>query len=685
MQKKIMKQNGYFMLGVLLLFALVPITSAGGETWISYGNGYFPAHQRQYDSGSSFFDDVVNTESSTYSGLNQFAHPTQTLVSSFGDQDKNYAFVSSGNWLRMFDGDLNLYTEYFVGMESMGQMGSIDWNDDGSMDIAGYWRENETQIHFKVFEVDHNTRLISEIFQYNFTHPATNGISGVRCDGDTCYTILYDTDGVGTSTYWTDLQISKTTGVLAHLLYSAKLPFAPTEPPSFDDYDNNGILDFIVSSQNHVAVYDKNGVIIQNWTFSSTVGTIHYVKSAKFFNADASPYLKVAIVYEIPYQSASSGQCDGYYACVRIEIKNVNDGSDVSDVEILSAGSSSGGNPRLQGFAIGDYNGDGYDDIWGASARLGTAPVSILKIYQGDGTELYYSGDMAIGGAYYPSSSMTLARMDDDSMMDAILYNGAVNIWSVAKDEVIYSDTLINTGGQGSCIPADLNYDGALDLVCADGDSMEMLSANITNTNPYITQVAYDPSTLVAVNQTITAIITAIDDDNDNILYIHKCQSSDNWSAEDGSNTKDCVYGSVGTYLLTVGVRDPYHLDTYDTFSQTITVTSTGGICDNDYICESEQGETYFSCPNDCEAPEEDPIADQTTATGGTPLPTTLVDIDNVNKGLLPEIYYGTLAFMSSIISPTILLVFVIFFALIMLTIGGIIRKIGEKASMGGR
>jgi hypothetical protein len=688
MQKKTMKNNVYLLLGLFLLFGVLPFASAGGEGWTSYGNGYFPSHQFQYDTGFSYFDDVINNLTSTYSGQSQFAHPTQPIVSSFGGQDILYTIVSSGNYLRMFDEDLNLYTEIYVGMDSMGQMGAIDWNSDGNIDIAGYWRENATEIHFKVYSVNHISQLFEEIYDYNFTHPSTNGVTGVRCDGDTCYTVLYDTAGVGTSTYWTDLQISKSTGVIAHLLYADKQSYTPIEPPSFDDYDNNGKMDFIVFSQDRVAVYDEDGTVLQNWTYPNTVGYYNYVKSAKFFNSDASPYMKIAIAREIPYQTYSSGQCPGSYSCVRLDIKSVVDGSNVVTVEPLSSGSSSSGNPRFQGLAIYDYNGDGYDDVWITASRLGTSPVGVLDIYKGDGTNFYVSSfiDDEYFGSNYPQNSLTLARMDDDSQYDAIINTGGtLRIWSPALDNMVYTSSLSVTSGQAGCVPVDLNYDGALDLLCADTNSLELLSPNITNQNAYITQVAYDPSTLVAVNQTLTAIITAVDLQSDNILYRHRCKTSDNWSAEDGSNTKNCVYDAVGTYDLTVGVRDGYHPDDYDTFLQTITVTSTGAVCDNDFICEANQGETYLSCPNDCSAPTGEEIEGSTTATGGMPLPTTLVDVNNINHGLLPEIYYGTLGFMSSVLSPTILVVFVIFFALIMLTIGGIIRKIGEKASMGGR
>lgn len=682
MQKKKSINAIYFMMGIFLVSGLLPFTSSAGYDWNTYGNGYTPSHNAQYETGYSAFDGAINTLTSTSSGQDQFDYSTQALVDEFGDFDTNYMAVADGNYLRLFDGDLDFYTEAFVGMNSMGQLASTDWNSDGHTDIAGFWRYNATQLHFKVFSPNHTLGTLDEIYDYNVSFPSTNGVTGVRCEGNTCYTVLFD-NALGSWT-WTHLEMTPN-GTTSYQVASGQAD-DPIDPPSWVDYDNNGDLDFIVFSDNLVLVYDENGIGIQNWTRPYTTGSYNYIKHARFIDSDASPYWRLVFVYEIPYQSFSSGQCAGNYACVRAEIRSVNDGSSITAVEPLSAGSSSGGNPRLQGFAIKDYGSAEYQDVWIATSRIGSNRVGLLSIYEGDGTSLYSSSSLGDDyGNYYPRNSMTLARMDDDSSYDAIiLSSGNVRVWSPATDSMLYSGAVSGISDVSSCVPADLNFDGSLDLACADTNSVALLSPNVTNSNPYITQVAYDPSTLVAVNETLTAIISATDDESNNILYSHKCNSTVDWSSEDSSNTKDCVYDTVGSYTLTVGVRDSFHGD-YTTFPQTITVTSTGAVCDNDFVCEAEQGETYLSCPNDCDSPEETQIPDSTTATGGLPVPTQLVDVDDTNKGLLPEIYYGTMGFMSSVLSPTILLVFVIFFAMIMLTIGGIIRKIAQRVSDNAR
>ena len=56
-----------------------------------------------------------------------------------------------------------------------------------------------------------------------------------------------------------------------------------------------------------------------------------------------------------------------------------------------------------------------------------------------------------------------------------------------------------------------------------------------------------------------------------------------------------------------------------------------------------------------------------------------LVNVDDINTGLLPDIYHGTLRFFSVTLSPMIILIFLIFMVLIILAIGTIIKKIAMK------
>ena len=132
------------------------------------------------------------------------------------------------------------------------------------------------------------------------------------------------------------------------------------------------------------------------------------------------------------------------------------------------------------------------------------------------------------------------------------------------------------------------------------------------------------------------------------MYYGVKCSNGVGWTADSTSSSTSCFYDEVGSFNHSVRVRDVYHSD-YDTFSKTIIVSATGEICDNDGICEAGQGENYITCPNDCYIPN----TTTSSVEGSMTLPTELVNIENIHMGLLPEIYYGTLGFMSSVFGTT--------------------------------
>jgi hypothetical protein len=64
---------------------------------------------------------------------------------------------------------------------------------------------------------------------------------------------------------------------------------------------------------------------------------------------------------------------------------------------------------------------------------------------------------------------------------------------------------------------------------------------------------------------------------------------------------------------------------------------------------------------------------------GGLDLPTELVNIDNEEQGLLPEIYRGSLAFFSATLIPFVTIMFVVFFCLMILALFTFIKKIASK------
>ena len=320
--------------------------------------------------------------------------------------------------------------------------------------------------------------------------------------------------------------------------------------------------------------------------------------------------------------------------------------------------------------AIGDsYGGDGADVVYATMSSTGTNLRNKFRIYDGnDGTILNTRTLNGVGG--FPNF-LTLADLNENGFFDFIYASGShIFVYEPVLD-VFFIDEDDVSVGSGYCIPADLNKDGFTEVICSQSGNTKMYLSTFSNQNAFITNVSLDPSRTILVNTTLNLFIIAKDLEGQQIFFKHQCDTGENFTVINTNPTKSCFYDTIGIKQLTVAVRDPF-FDIFDTFTIPIFVTLTGTVC-GDLVCEGL--ETNFNCAIDC------PLANVSTAklVGSVPLPTELVEIENTNKGLLPEIYFGTLGFMSSVLSPTIILVFLIFTVMIMITIGIIIKRIGQR------
>lgn len=89
-------------------------------------------------------------------------------------------------------------------------------------------------------------------------------------------------------------------------------------------------------------------------------------------------------------------------------------------------------------------------------------------------------------------------------------------------------------------------------------------------------------------------------------------------------------------------------------------------------VCESALGETNSNCPTDCSFT---PIQ---TVNGSTPsmnIPTQLVNPNNVEQGLLPEIYYGIVGFFQPIMIPLMYILVMVMLIMLFVGIATLIKK----------
>lgn len=162
------------------------------------------------------------------------------------------------------------------------------------------------------------------------------------------------------------------------------------------------------------------------------------------------------------------------------------------------------------------------------------------------------------------------------------------------------------------------------------------------NSLPTITAVGISECCITPLD-TITFTIYATDPEGDPIGYAYKCLDTDPMSAFTSINNGSCTYNNEGNFILTVYANDTNHT-TWNSFSQGINA-----------------------------------FPDITGVCGGMCLQTDLIKIGDKNSGLMPQVYFGTLAFFEQTLSPMLIVGMVIFITLIMIMVGVIFRRIAQK------
>jgi hypothetical protein len=464
-------------------------------------------------------------------------------------------------------------------------------------------------------------------------------------------------------------------------------------------------------SQIAILDFDSDGKVNDIANFYKTSSTIYTFKVFKF---DASTQTFTGQIYEKNYTINAGTQVSG----IRCDASNCystffyNDGTFIylnftsissstnSQVQLNPKPSSTiSDNKIFEPVAFGDFNNDGNREYFIYS-------MDKLITFQSSGTiisEISYTGGTFIG--YFSKARM----FKPDSS----------GIWKIA---VITESIGVTTGCSNSRVSLySVNFNRSFNWVqdgigCGSGgnlalsDGLAIADYNLDGFDDIFTSVSYNPygttyrvhkgtdgsllagsplSPLLEINFPKSFIVAKMDNDSysDIIAFGYKyltiysmkkdtmllnltanrpAPSSQSWQGcipadinSDGFNELICS-GSGGTTIFYSGLNYSSPLPP---------------ICNHNGTCDA--GETYNNCPDDCSFVA--PNITQATDTGGMPLPTKIVDINNVEQGLLPEIYYGTLGFLSNTLMPIMIIIFVIIFVLIITAIGSIIVKIAKK------
>lgn len=254
--------------------------------------------------------------------------------------------------------------------------------------------------------------------------------------------------------------------------------------------------------------------------------------------------------------------------------------------------------------------------------------------------------------------NLQIGDFDSNGKLDFMTIFGVSTIEDYATSDMPFlpfSRSIVTRGGEGidqmgikdATTPADINNDGITEIIAGNGTDSNLYYFNISagNSLPSINSIIYSPSLCIDPNSTLTITILATDPENDTIGYAHKCSDVENMTAFNSSDTRNCFYTNEGSYSNTIFVNDTVHT-TWNSYSRGITVKMN-----------CTQGEADWSIP----LPTE--IIERSTEAG------------RETRGLLPEIYFGIVAFFK-FLPPLAILGFVFLSVMVIVAVGFIIQGI---------
>jgi hypothetical protein len=617
---------------------------------------------------------------------------------------QNKLVIPNGNYLQVYSSGFALESELLTG-QAIGQIGK-DTRFNNT--IIGIFRINSTAVSFKSFGFNSSTQVFQLNSEINQSFSGNVNSTGLSClfTGGTnhCYSSFTSYNGANYTLFMTDY-----TDAGVNMVQTSQSRHEKVSIPFYEDLDNDGQLDIIAYSPRDVFIIQKSNLALKNvYREGSTGGLTNYIRYVSSGYIDATAYPKLLIASDNGNEDGSANVGTNHVVnlkALRFDLSTLWS----SDVGYYFCGGGCGATQRSGNFIVSDYNADNRKDI-AIIYQVVQTTTATLKVIKGtDGSTL---SSRTIGFATrgansgqndkpFPASlSLTGGRLSNstgtnyDVVIQGSNYDGVPSVgtginfitYNLQEDRIVNNIVAYSSGtGNYGCAIADFIYDGYNDIICSrKGNSfvVGLPIGAVTNNAPTINSLAFSPSATITIGENLGVSVSATDPESDSILYIADCGNGVDFP-EQASNSFSCTYSTAGTYTFTAYVRDAYHF-TYNSFNYSILVTNVGGACNYNDVCEAGLGESVSNCPEDCVSGGAGSSVGGENGTMSIPI--QLVDTTQIyevgqERGLLPEIYYGTLSFLSNSLAPIFILVFVIFIVLIMFAIGTIVKKIFMKVS----
>jgi hypothetical protein len=656
----------------LLLFALILLSLnlvLAEYDWDNFGKSTLIRNSQVPTPNSVFNAGVYNLSTSISMNLSTNARLInyQPLSTNFQltDTDPEYLIFPNYNYIEVLDKNLGLIQEVNSGTV-LSQLGLVDFFGTGHpTDIVGVFGANATTVSFRVFSFNYTSLTFNKSYEANFTVANSSTIAGIKTINRNSIFVL----NTGTNTYsFVNINNSASSEVA---IAGDTTPYV--DPPIAWDFNNDGLTEYLVYTRDKVLIFDSNGNTVTNIT--ATGGHVNnFIQSVKVFKPDNSNVYKIALV-----ETINTG--------LSLQVRAIKpDGS--SYWSLTPTINGNGISVPIGSLAvISNYAGAGdtNEDLY-LVAFEGNNTASFQRVYAITGSTGNVFKSEALDkrlnwtnpSSTFQLASLTTANLNPDVYPEFIYARNQMYFIFNLQDNITYVNQNASGNNYYSCIPTDINVDSFQEVVCAGNKGVNLYYSNYINQDSTLVSVSFSPSTFVQINSPLTVYVTATDIENDQLQYNYQCSATTNFTGYSSTNSYSCSYSSAGIYNLTILQKDIYQA-TPTMFSQLITVSTTGAICNNNGTCDSYLGETNSNCPNDCTTTQSGSTFQ--TANGTATIPTQLVDTTNIQQGLLPEIYYGMLGFFSYILIPLIILVFFIFFVLIILAFGTIIKNIAHRVT----